>query len=285
MDLSFVGEFAEKNNLMLFSYAIWTNDGIYEWSSGKANPLNDSYSVTKAFAATAVGMLYDEGKLDPEERIVDVLKNEGVEYKDKAWEKVRVKHALTHRMGIESGYLDVDCEDIFDYGTDDFLKFAFDKKLKYEPGEKYVYSDAAYYLVSRVVEARAGEKMDEYLMRKLLYPLKVREAAFSRCPKNHTIGATGLFIRSRDAAKLGGLYAERGIWEGKRLLSEEWIEKELENGFAFHKTGVDGLLGKGGMLGQMLAYSPEKKYAAAWHSYSTDGKDRGLLALTKEIMG
>jgi CubicO group peptidase (beta-lactamase class C family) len=80
--------------------------------------------------------------------------------------------------------------------------------------------------VSRLVERRSGEKLDEFLMRKLLMPLKVQEAAFSRCPRNHPMGATGLYIRSRDMVKLGYLYALRGAWEGEQLLSEKWIEEE-----------------------------------------------------------
>lgn len=285
MDLSFIGEFAEKNNITLFSYAVQTEKGIYEYVSGKGNPLNDSYSVTKAFAATAVGLLYDEGKIDPDERVVEILKDEGIRYADKKWEKVCVKHALKHTMGIDKGYLDVDVENIFDYGTDDFLKVLFDKELAYEPGTHEAYSDAAYYLISRVVEARAGERLDEYLMHKLLYPMKVREAAFSRCPRNHAIGATGLFIRSSDMVKLGYLYVNDGVWEGKRLLSSEWVKKERENCFAFHPTAQEGIYGKGGMCGQMLLFSPEKKYACAWHSYSPDGKAGMLMKLTKEFMG
>ena len=285
MDLSFIGEFTEKNNITLFSYAVQTEDGIFEYVSGKGNPLNDSYSVTKAFAATAVGMLFDEGKIDFDEKALDILEKENIRPADKNWEKVTVRHALRHTMGIGQGYLDVDVEDIHTYGTDDFLKVLFDRSLVYEPGTREVYSDAAYYLVSRIVEARAGERLDEYLMRKLLYPMKVREAAFSRCPRNHTIGATGLFIRSSDMVELGYLYANDGVWEGKRLLSSEWVKKEKENGFAFRPAGQEGIFGKGGMCGQMLLYSPEKKYAAAWHSYTPDGKAATLTQLTKEFMG
>lgn len=276
--------FMTEKNVNLFSYAAMTGDGVFEIVPGRGNPCNNSYSCTKSFAATAVGLLWDENKIGLDEPVTEVLKGEYDGFKDPKWEKVLVRHALSHTMGIDKGYLDIDVEDIFSYGTDDFLTYAFSASLPHEPGTHYQYSDAAFYIVSRLVGRRAGEKMDEYLMRKLLYPMRVQEAAFSRCPKNHPMGATGLYIRSSDMVKLGYLYANGGVIYGKKLLSEDWIRIDQENGFAFQKTGVDGILGKGGMLGQYLMYSPEKKFACAWHTYTTDNRLNGLVALSKEVM-
>ncbi|MBR3929872.1 MAG: beta-lactamase family protein [Clostridia bacterium] len=283
-DLRKIEDYLKEKDANLFSYAVMNEDGIFEINTGKANPLNNSYSCTKSFAATAIGLLWDENKIGLDEPVTEVLKGEYDGYADPKWEKVLVRHALSHTMGIDKGYLDIDVEDIFSYGTDDFLSYAFSASLPHEPGRHYQYSDAAFYIVSRLVENRSGEKMDEYLMRKLLYPMRVQEAAFSRCPKNHPIGATGLYIRSSDMVKLGFLYANGGALYGQKLLSEDWIKIDQECGFAFQKTGMDGLLGKGGMLGQFLMYSPEKKYAVAWHSYTTDERLKGLYALSKEIM-
>ena len=283
-DMSKIQSFMTEKDVNLFSYAIMSEDGIFELNPKRANPLNNSYSCTKSFAATAVGLLWDENKIGLDEPVTEVLKGEFDGYADPRWEKVLVRHALSHTMGIEKGYLDIDVEDIFSYGTDDFLTYAFSALLPYEPGTHYQYSDAAFYIVSRLVERRAGEKMDEYLMRKILYPMRVQEAAFSRCPKNHPMGATGLYIRSRDMVKLGWLYANDGEIYGNKLLSEEWIRIDQENGFAFHNTSVDGILGKGGMRGQFLMYSPEKRYACAWHTYTTDDRLNGLITLSSKVM-
>jgi len=285
MDLQAIQTYIVDHQVTLFDYAAMTKDGITEMVTGKGNPLNNSYSVAKCFAAAAIGLLWDEGKIGLDEPILDVLKGEYDCYGDKRWEKVLVRHALDHTMGIENGFLDIDTEDIYSYGTEDFLQFVLNAQLPHEPGEHYCYSDAAYYLVSRLVSCRAGEKMDEYLMRKLMMPLRVQEAAFSRCPRNHPIGATGMYIRSRDMVKLGYLYAQRGLWEGRRLISEAWIEETEKNGFSFHSVeGFDGLFCKGGMRGQMLLYSPGKGYAAAWHTFTEDERDKGLLPLSYRMM-
>ena len=280
MNLQPIQEYVDKHQVILFDHAVMTSNGITELFTGKGNPLNNSYSVTKCFASAAIGLLWDEGKIGLDEPVTEVLKGEFEGTGDPKWEKVLVRHALGHTMGISRGYLDIDVEDIYAYGTDDFLEYAFSASLPYEPGEHYCYSDAAYYIVSRLVERRAGEKLDEFLMRRLLLPLRVQEAAFSRCPRNHPIGATGLYIRARDMVKLGYLYSQRGAWEGKQLISAQWVQLEESQQFSFEKAPVDGVFCKAGMRGQMLLYSPAKGYAAGWHSYTTDGRCHGLLPCT-----
>lgn len=284
MDMQAIRAYAEKHELTLFDHAVMTEDGIEELFTGMGNPLNNSYSVTKCFAAAAIGLLWDEGNIGLDEPVADVLRGESDAPRDPRWEKVLVRHALGHTMGIDKGYLDIDVEDIYAYGTDDFLQYAFSARLPFEPGTHYCYSDAAYYIVSRLVSKRAGEKLDEYLMRKLLLPMRVQEAAFSRCPHNHPIGATGLYIRARDMVKLGYLYSRRGGWEGKQLISEKWIRQEETRFFSFSKGPVEGAFCKGGMRGQMLLYSPAGGYAAAWHSYDEDGRSDGLLRCTFDML-
>lgn len=280
MDFGSIQAFVSDRQMTLFDHAVMTKEGVSELFTGMGNPLNNSYSVTKCFAAAAIGFLWDEGLIGLDEPIVEVLRGEYDGYADKKWEKVQVRHALSHTMGIDKGFLDIDTEDIYSYGTEDFLQFALSHPLPHEPGTKFRYSDAAYYIVSRLVSRRAGEKLDEYLMHKLFLPFRVQEVAFSRCPRNHPIGATGMYIRARDMVKLGYLYACRGAWEGKQLLSEKWVEEEEKNPFNFVRADREGVFYKGGMRGQMLLYSPAKGYAAAWHSYTVDNRAEGFLECT-----
>ena len=277
-----IEEEIRRRGVNLYDFALMTDEGIEEIHTQPCNPCNNSYSVTKAFIATAAGMLWEKGKLDLDRPVTRFFPDYAPT--DENWNRVTTRHALTHTMGIESGYLDIDVEDIYTYGTEDFMEVVFRKPLPHAPGSHYCYSDAAYYLASRVVEEAAGERTDAFLMRELLLPLKTQEAAFSCCPGNHIIGATGLYIRARDMVKLGWLYANGGKYEERQVISERWIAEEEKGNLAFTSCGKGDARGKGGMCGQMLMFSKEKRFAAAWHSFTADGRLKGLNEFIEEIL-
>jgi len=154
-----------RREVNLYDFALMTEEGIEEFHAENCNACNNSYSVTKAFIATAAGMLWERGKLDLDRPVTGFFP--GYALADERWNRVTLRHALTHTMGIGKGYLDIDVEDIWSYGTEDFMEMVFREKLPYEPGTHYQYSDAAYYLAARVVEEAAGERADGFLMREL----------------------------------------------------------------------------------------------------------------------
>lgn len=216
-----------------------------------ANPCQNTYSVAKTFASAAAGILYDRGLLTPDEKICDILREFVPCGIDERWEKATVRHALTHSAGLPGGFLDIDCNPYHSFG-EDYLGFTFRTPLLYTPGEDSKYSDGAFYLISRIVTAKTNEKLDDFLRRELFIPLGIGEVAFSKCPYGYPMGATGMYMHSRDMAKLGYLYLNGGIVNGRRILSEEWIKLTFSEDFALGANGDGTIYFKGGMCGQKL---------------------------------
>lgn len=243
-------------------------DGKSDYVSIKAgNPCQDSYSVAKAFVVTAIGMLYDRKMLDLNEHFVDIFVDQLPEIIDPRWGKATIHHALTHRLGLPDNFLDIDVYSVYDYG-EDFLMTTFQQNLNAAPGSVFCYTDAAFYMLARVVEQKTGEALDTFLWRELFYKLRVREVAWSRCPLGHVLGATGLYIRTEDMAKLGQLYLQDGSWQGEKILSKEWCDLVRERGYELKQVTSDSTAyGKGGMCGQNLLIIPEKDRVVAWHAY------------------
>ena len=254
----------------LIDFALYADGKITERRFTPANRCNDCYSVAKVFTLTALGLLWDEGKLDTDAALAEYFEDElSVDRADARWKQVHVEHVIRHTTGIDEGFLDIDVEDAAAYPDDDWLNLVFSHPLVHAPGSHTQYSDAAYYLLSRLCARLAGENMDALLYRRVFKPLGFSESAWSRCPLGHPIGATGLYISARDMVKLGAVYASGGLWNGQRLLSEAWCRRVRERGYEFHEI-APGVYLKGGMYGQGLCFSDSGNFAAAWHSFEED---------------
>ena len=93
----------------------------------------------------------------------------------------------------------------------------------------------------------------------------------------YTIGATGLYLRTEDVVKLGRIYLDGGVWNGERIISEEWIRLVLERSYEFGKRGRG--YAKGGMRGQSLYINYDESIAVAWHSFDTEGKAKAFYEI------
>lgn len=233
------------------------------------SPCQDIYSVAKAFTVTAIGLLVDRGLLSVDENIGDILSDDISSDCNPLWKATSLDVVMRHRIGLPQGFLDIDAGNSNRFGKD-FLNYTLRQPLKSGHGTDHSYTDAAYYIASRVVAKRAGMPLDEFMWREFFTELGIKEAAWSKCPQGHAIGATGLYIRVDDMAKLGALYMNNGVWHGKRLLSEKWVDTVKTRGYEF--GFIDGkAYGKGGMAGQMLMFMPEQNRCVAWQGF--DGRD------------
>lgn len=263
---------AEQYNFNLYDAVLIDNGKMYRYEHSSANLANNGYSTAKMFTATAIGRLYDEKKLKLDDKIYDILKDEIHTDVSEEWKKVTVEHALAHKMGIDRGFLDTDAERISQYPTNDLLTLSFQRDIVHTPGAHYQYSDGAYYILSRVVSKLSSEKMDCYLGKMLFNDLGFDEFCWNTCSKGYPTGGTGVYCRTYDMAKLGYVYLNHGEYEGKRVLSQEWVslakEKELGVVRCENKS-----YGKTGAHGQMIAFCDETQKVIAFHAFQCENYD------------
>ena len=254
----------EKQQANVFAIAEYHNGTLEARQLVKTNPCQDIYSVSKAYVVTAIGMLVDRGLLSIQEYMTEILARHCPKAYPQIWDGITVEMLLLHRVPLLKNCLDIDACDANGFG-EDYLVYILNASLPGETAEPEPrYTDAAYYLLSRIVEERSGMGTDDFLWKYLFCPTGCREAAWSHCPKGHVMGATGLYLRAEDVVKLGAIYLQEGCWEGKQILYPGWVNTVLEKGYEL-KPQADGLaFGKGGMRGQMLTIIPSQKRAVAY---------------------
>ena len=249
----------------------------------EGNPCQNCYSVTKVYCVTAIGMLYDEGLIDVNDTIGDIFAKEIEEYgiDPNKWADITIHDVMRHRAGFKvGGLLDIDAQDATKWASQDYLKLTLEAELDGNKG--YKYTDAAFYLISRVVTKISGEKLDEFLAKRLFSKTDCREYAFASCPQGYPMGATGLYIRSADVAKLGRIYLDGGKYGEEQIISKAWVDLVIENGYELGKSGTG--YAKGGMRGQYLYINFTKNVAVAWHSYDPNDTTWPVGDTLKEYM-
>lgn len=222
-------QYLEDNNTVAF--LIIKNDSIqYEkyFSSYNQESIVPSFSMAKAITSILIGCAIDDGLIKSvDEPITKYIP----ELSKKAFDKVSIKHVLQMTSGIKfsESYVNPFGEAAsFYYGTN--LKREIRKlKLEREPGTQFNYVSGNTQLLGLVLERSLnGKNISTYLQEKIWLPLGMEyDATWSLDRKKNGIEKTFccLNARARDFAKIGRLYKNKGLWEGKQIVSQKWVEE------------------------------------------------------------
>ena len=116
MDFQDLIRTAESTGCNLYDMALYTEEGgIQTHRFQPCANANNSYSVAKAFVVTAIGMLRDENRIRVTDRFADLFSDELPEEADPGWQTATVEHAMTHCLGFDEGFLDIDVEDMGEF--------------------------------------------------------------------------------------------------------------------------------------------------------------------------
>jgi hypothetical protein len=85
-----------------------------------------------------------------------------------------------------------------------------------------------YLSLAVIIQRLTGQTLTEYLRPRLFDPLGIGEVGWQQDHKGRDLGFTGLHATTDAVARLGLLYLQRGVWNGERLLSEEWIAEATQ---------------------------------------------------------
>ena len=192
---------------------------IAEGSWKPYDTLNEPHrlsSHTKCFVTTAVGFLADEGKLDIDERVVDILPDLVPASPSENLRQLRVRDLMTMNLGSSKDECWLQDKD-GDWGKA-MLAGLIDKK----PGTYFEYDSGATHLLGLIVQRRSKEPLWNFVKRRIFDKLGIEKAWTTYDPLGNVCAAWGFSMTTREMSLIGQLYLNRGLWNGERLLSEDW---------------------------------------------------------------
>ena len=213
-----------------------------------------SQSVAKSFIGFLIGAAIDEGLIknvtDPITEYIPELKE-----RDPRFEKITLKHVLEMRSGLSYDtsfltWLNIQSpwkDEVVGYYHPNVRKLLLeDIEIARAPGA-FEYNNYNTSYLGLVIERTTGKTVSRYLEEKLWSQIMEYDALFSIDSKasGFEYMPSRLIARAIDYARFGRLYLNNGVWEGKRIISENWVQQStLENKQSYHANDPDWI-GKG----------------------------------------
>ena len=228
-----------------------------------------TWSTAKSIASTLVGMLVDDGRLELDAPLgfewLPELKNPDGDPRNAI--------TLRHVLNMSSGLYTVDSFKM-EYATGSGLAYwagassvegARDRGLVRKPGSYWDYENYDTLLAVYAMKLALGDAQT--------YATFPRKALLDRIGMQNTLVSTDRFgdfifssqvyTNARDLARFGLLYQQGGVWEGERLISQEWIE--------FERTPAPATAKRGNMYGAQFWLVPDGRDDVPKSAYTTAG--------------
>jgi len=177
-----------------------------------------TFSACKSVVSLAVGLLVGDGALAVTDKVCDFF--EDVPGLRRRLKDLTVEDLLTMRAGL----LFTEAEALTET---DWVRRFLGAAQKSEPGTEFFYNSLNTYLLSAIVCRKTGKGLTDFLRERLFSHMGITDVLWEKCPMGVEKGGWGLYIRPEDAAKLGQLVMDGGLWRGRRLLSEAYLTAAL----------------------------------------------------------
>lgn len=176
------------------------------------------YSMTKTVTSLAIGIAEDQGLLSVEDPIVKFFPDLLPENPHPNLEKITIRHLLTMSCGIDTDtYPQIFVQDNWPRA---FLAQDFPK----EPGTHFLYCTHGSHMLSAILTRVSGLSLEDYVNQYLFHPMGIYEAKWEHSPEGLTAGGMGLSLLPDSLVKIARLFLGKGVFEGKRLLSQRYLD-------------------------------------------------------------
>jgi CubicO group peptidase (beta-lactamase class C family) len=223
--------------------------------------LHSLQSVSKTITSIIIGVARTRGDFpDIDTPVMKYFDESKVANIDDRKRRMTIRHLLTMSAGLDWNeglpYSDPKNTGSQMEATNDWVEYTINRPMAFEPGKTYAYNSGATQILAYVFRVATGMDIEEYAVRHLFTPLGIKQYFWKRSPSGLVDAEGGIYLRPRDVAKLWYLFLKGGKWDGKQIVSPEWVKDSLTP----HMT-----------------VSPNAKYGLKWWLYPY-GADNKFLA-------
>ncbi|MET0394863.1 MAG: serine hydrolase [Chitinophagaceae bacterium] len=203
---------------------------IYEqyFNGWNKDSLQDSRSAFKSITSLLTGIAVDQGLIKNVNQKVYSFFPEVSDFSgNHAWKK---DMTIEHLLRMESGF---DCEE-FNDGKDcetdmmastDWVRFSLDLAMKNKPGTVWAYTSSDPMILSGIISRVAKMSVMDFAKQYLFDPMGIKQYRWTVDPSGYGMTAGSFYILPADLLKIGQMILQKGMWNGRRIVSAAWLEK------------------------------------------------------------
>ena len=202
---------------------------FYEYNK---DSLQELRSASKSFVSALTGIAIEKGFIKSKNETVLSYFPE-YDFKNNSAEKRRItiEHLLTNQSGLDCDVSNPTSEgnETTMNHSEDWIKFTLDLPMVDTPGGKGMYCSGNPVTLGRIIEKSTHTLLPSFAKENLFSPLNISTFKWNFNPdKSSAETFCQLYLRPRDMAKFGLLYLDKGNWNGKQLISADWVQQSLE---------------------------------------------------------
>ncbi len=181
----------------------------------RATDLHTLYSASKTVTALAVGLAVDDGLLSVDDKVSKHLRDKMPATLSPALDSLTVRNLLM----MASGRL----EDLSIFmGDEDWLTKWFQGDF-HDVGKVFHYDSMCTHALAMIVTRVTGKPLLEYVKERIFTPMHIVETDWELAPDGVEAAGWGLRLQTESQAKLGQMMLNGGQWNGRQLVSSQWI--------------------------------------------------------------
>ncbi|UPT86760.1 beta-lactamase family protein [Bradyrhizobium barranii subsp. apii] len=241
-------------------------DGQHEFT---ATTKHDMRSASKSVASLLVGIAIDRKLIEGVDEPVLKFFPDHQAAKQAGWEAITLRHLLTMSSGIEwdeaRSWTDPKNDEPHLTFEADPIGYVLAKPVAAPPDVLWTYNGGGTELLGNILERVSGKPLEAFAREVLFQPLGISDFEWKAYKNGKIAAAAGLRLRPRDAAKIGQLVLNRGQWNGRQIVSADWIAQSTTPRFqAIGYFGSTMFYGYQWWMGRSLAGDKEIKWVAAF---------------------
>jgi CubicO group peptidase (beta-lactamase class C family) len=217
----------------IYSLLIIKNDKLIAekyFNDGSIDLKSNLQSATKSYTSALVGLAFDQGCLTSlDQPFLDFFPEYADQIEDPRKEEITIRHLLQMRGGYPWEESHPDLWKPFIAG--DFLGMMVHFPLISDPGTEFHYSNVSSHYLGVIVERACDTDLRAFAEEQLFAPIgaELGEWWHTAMDDGYPMGCSSIHVNPRDAAKFGLLYLNDGIFDGKQVISSEWVHDSLHS--------------------------------------------------------